>query len=169
MGDRVALAIGFVALAATSGGLLAITRADAAGSFAGIWEVETSSGSDVTVAVVLQLSDCRTLVAELKRLGQHHATGKLAITGFVVDAASEGDIERALNGDRPPFPLRAARDAGIAEAAMAIGFTKTPLVLVFDRAGRLRAASPWVQGGDRQSADAIRVALDIAEDYQQSQ
>lgn len=161
--DRFFLTIGFVALAATAGWLLSLDSADTADAY----EAMARAGIDdsgASVAVVLQRSDCQQFLGELAELSRYHNTGELLVIGFVVDAKDAREIADALEGARLSFPLRAAaNNTGIVKAVRAIGYRATPLVLVFDGSGRLRAASPWndVQLPGR-GMRAIEVALELA-------
>lgn len=110
------------------------------------------------------LADCRQLLGELTRLGDHHASGELAVTGFVVDAEDSTQIAEAPGSVSLSFPVRPAQGTSVVNAVTGIGYGGTLLILVFDDRGRLRATSPWNETRLSGEMGPVQIALALARD-----
>ena len=99
--------------------------------------------STPAVAVVFRLEDCSGSIDRLAAWGALSDEGAARVYGFVVEPpGNDAEVRSILDGSGIRFPVLAA-EHGYFEAVMAsLGFTQTPVALVFDREGRVRMAMP---------------------------
>jgi hypothetical protein len=126
-------ALGFRSLRATPADLPQMPSMLAAGD----------SSSAPAVAVVFRLEDCSGSIERLAAWGGLSDAGTARVYGFVVDPpGDDAEVRRILDGSGIRFPVLAAQDRYFPRVLGALGFERTPVVLLFDREGRVRMAMP---------------------------
>jgi hypothetical protein len=95
------------------------------------------------VAVVFRLEDCSGSIDRLAAWGAVRDAGDARVYGFVVQPpGDDAQVRRTLDGSGIRYPVLAAPDAYFQRVIGWMGFTRTPVALVFDRDGRVRMALP---------------------------
>lgn len=102
---------------------------------------ELSAAPQGSVTLVMQPADCVNNTRSLEWWSEVGAEGLVFVSGIIVtDDVAES--QAALRNARLRFPTSTVDHGGIGRHVRALGYHTTPLVILSDPLGRVRAAAP---------------------------
>ncbi len=106
------------------------------------------SGQRGMIELVFQVEDCADAQAHLQSIHRRAHSRGFDVRGVVLGRPGFFSVPRHPTelSETFPFPLRTERRARTTRLLRSMGFRRTPVILVFDRSGRLRAALPSGEG-----------------------
>lgn len=93
------------------------------------------------ILVVFQLMDCAEARSELALWNDVHRRPDFSVVGLLLDASGDPEVDtEILSGAGIEFEVLRHIPAGTIRFVRSLGFTATPVILAFDKDGRLRFA-----------------------------
>ncbi len=110
------------------------------------------------VTLVMQPADCVSNTRSLEWWSAVGADGSVFVSGIIV-TNDPAESEAALRNARLTFPTSTVGHGGIARLVRGLGYDSTPLVILSDPFGRIRAAAPMSEFRDNEDVLAFLGAL----------
>lgn len=98
-----------------------------------------------TLLFIYRHEDCRTYAGLVEGWNELHGEGELRVRGVVLDApepAAAHEIRDVAGRGRPRFPVHPELADRAERLMLRLGFTRTPVAILLDAAGRPRLALP---------------------------